>query len=101
MVILYITAPTKYEAKKISQALLKKHLVACTNCIDGVESQYRWKSKIKSTKEVIIIAKTQKKLVSRVIKEIKKIHSYEIPCVVGMTVKYGNTDFLNWVKSEL
>lgn len=100
MVLLYITASSKYEAKKISLSLLKKRLVACTNLIQGMESQYWWKNKIQSSKEVILIAKTQKKIVNKVVNEIKKIHSYNVPCVVTLPIKGGNKDFLKWLKKE-
>ena len=28
---------------------------------------------------------------------VKKLHSYEVPCVIFFDIKNGNTDFLKWI----
>ncbi len=30
-------------------------------------------------------------------KKVKKIHSYEIPCIIFFDVKNGNNKFLKWI----
>ena len=58
--VLFITASSPAEAKKISDALLKERLVACVSALPGVASRYWWKGKIESGKEILLIAKTAK-----------------------------------------
>ena len=98
--LIYITAQNYSEAKKISTLLIKERYVACVNIIKSVDSIYRWKGKIINTKESVIIAKTDKKTISKLIKKIKLIHSYDCPCIVAVPIVNGNNDFLKWVKSE-
>ena len=87
----------KSEAYKIATFLVKNKLVACANIINNVDSVFTWKDKVKKTKEIMIVGKTMNKNVQKIIKNVKKLHSYEIPCVIFFDIKNGNTDFLKWI----
>ena len=93
----YITCPKKKEANKIARLLVKKKLVACTNIINNVDSVFTWKDKVLKTKEILIVGKTMNKNVQKIIKEVKKLHSHDVPCVIFFDIKNGNTDFLKWI----
>tara|TARA_Y100001970_G_C14184915_1_gene832009 strand:+ start:53 stop:367 length:315 start_codon:yes stop_codon:yes gene_type:complete len=93
----YITCPKKKEAHKIAEFLVKSKLVACANIINNVESIFTWKKKISKSREVLVVGKTMNKNVQKIIKTVKKIHSYEVPCVIFFDIKNGNTDFLKWI----
>ena len=98
MALMYISCKDKKEAGKISRHLLKKRLVACSNMFP-IESLYWWKGRIANSKEYAILAKVLKKNVKSIRKEVKKIHSYEIPCVIDIDAG-ANKDFLDWVRKE-
>ena len=93
----YITCPKKKEANKIAAFLVKNKLVACANIIQNVESIFSWKGKVTKAKEVLIVGKTMNKKVKKIIKSVKKLHSYETPCIIFFDIKNGNTDFLKWI----
>lgn len=93
----YITAPTKTEAKDIVIELLDFGLIACANIISGVESYFIWEDEIAKANEYVIIFKTRAKNEDKVIKIVKKMHSYECPCVVFTSLNHGNPDFLRWI----
>lgn len=99
MVLIYITCKDKKEAKKISRYLLEKRLIACSN-IHPIDSMYWWKDKLVDDKEFVVIAKTKKKHIKLIRKEVKKIHSYDIPCIIDIDVD-ANEDYLGWVKKEV
>ncbi len=99
MIFGYITCKNKKEAKKIGLALMKKRLVACCN-IFPIESIYWWRGKIVKDREVALIVKTQKENFKTIEKEVKKLHSYTIPCILEIPIKKGNLDYLKWVKQE-
>lgn len=98
--IIYITFPTKREAKRISEILLKEKLAACCN-IFPVESIFRWQGKIEKAREFGIFVKTNRNFVEKIIKKVKEIHSYQIPCIISFNVEKGNKEFLNWIDKEL
>ena len=100
-VFFYITAKNKSEAKKIATILVKKKLVACANVFKNIQSFFLWKNKVNNSNEVVIMGKTLQKNQHKVISEVKKIHSYDIPCVVFCKISSGNKEFLNWINKSV
>ena len=98
-IFVYIANPTKREARKIAKFLLKKRLIACAN-IFPIESLYWWKRKIENEKEFVLIAKTTKENFEKVKKEVEKIHSYSIPCIVKIPVS-SDKKYFDWLKGEI
>lgn len=98
--LLYITTKDRKEAKKIGGVLLKKRLTACVNILPKMESMYWWQGKIESAKEALLLVKTRRALVKKTIATVKKLHSYECPCVVAMPIVEGNEDYLRWAEGE-
>jgi len=99
--MIYITAKDKKEARKIGRSLVSQKLVACVNIIDGINSIYWWEEKIQEDNETILIAKTKKDLVNKVIDKVKKLHSYSCPCIVSIPIDEGNPDYLDWISKEV
>jgi len=99
MVFVYITCTDKKEAKKISRHLLEKRLIACSN-IFPLESLYWWKGKIVDKNEYAILCKTVSKKFSAIQKEMKNIHSYDVPCVC-MIQSEENPAFGKWIEGEV
>jgi periplasmic divalent cation tolerance protein len=98
-VVLYVTAPNEEEAKRMARELVEKKLVACVN-IFPITSLYRWKGELQEEKEVAMILKTSAGRVEEVIKELRKIHPYELPCILCLSVSGGLPEFLRWVEEE-
>lgn len=98
--MLYITARDATEARRIAAALVEERLAACANVIDRIHSVYRWKGKVEHGAEALLLAKTRESLVEKAITRVKKLHSYECPCVVSFTIGKGNPDFLKWICDE-
>ena len=95
MTLIYITCKDKEEARKISKALLDKKLIACSNMFP-IESMYWWKGKIEEDNEVVILAKTKDKNYDKIKEEVKKLHSYEVPCILKLGSE-ANIDYDKWV----
>lgn len=100
MILVYVTCKDAEEARKISKALLEKRLVACANFFP-VSSMYFWKGSVKDDSEYGLVLKTVKRKFKEVEKEIKKVHSYECPCIVSLNVDNASKDFLGFVKKEI
>lgn len=99
MTLVYITCKNEKEAKKISMHLLKKRLIACAN-IFPIKSLYWWNNKIVNDNENAIIAKTKNKRFERVAAEVRKIHSYAIPCILKIDA-ISNKEYERWVNKEV
>ena len=99
MTLAYIICKDSVEAEKISMRLLKKRLIACVN-IFPIRSMYRWKKKIVTEAENIIIATTNEKKFAKVVSEVKKIHSYKIPCILKLN-SIANKDYDKWAEKQM
>jgi len=97
--LIYITTPTQKETKRIAKTLLREKLAACCN-IFPIESIYRWQGKIKDEREFGIFVKTNSKLVEKVIKKVKELHSFETPCIISFGIEKGYKKFLKWIDKE-
>jgi periplasmic divalent cation tolerance protein len=96
---IYITAKDESEARKIAQALVSEKLAACVNYFP-IKSVYRWNEKIEEAGETALIAKTRAELVERVIRRVKELHSYQVPCVESWAIENGNPEYLEWIKES-
>jgi periplasmic divalent cation tolerance protein len=97
--IAYITAGSRSEAKKIARTLLEEKLIACANIFD-VESLYWWRGAIEQGAESILVCKTTAGKRRRLMAVVRRIHSYENPCVVFFKITAGSDPFLNWVRDS-
>jgi len=96
---IYVTAKSDNEAKAIARALIEKKLIACANLFP-ITSLYYWDNELQDDAEIAIIMKTRSNLVDSVINELKKIHSYDVPCIVSWPIANGNSEYLAWVEQE-
>ena len=57
MCVVLTTMADRDEARRISEMLLEKDLVACTQEFD-VNSRFRWKGAVQSESEIVMLLKT-------------------------------------------
>lgn len=85
------------EAERIITSLLKKGLIKCANTF-SVKSQYSWDKKIESSEEVASLLKLKQSNWRKAESVIKKLHSYETPCIMKLDVE-ANPEYERWIKS--
>lgn len=100
-IVIFVTASNKKEARRIAQELLKNRLVACANIIEGVESIFWWKGKIDRSNETLLILKSEKKMLNRIINCVKQAHSYEVPEIIALPIIGGHRAYLSWIDESL
>lgn len=98
--LVYMTASDKEEAEKIGRALIESHLAACVNIMDKATSLFWWDGQVQSEEECVFLAKTSRDRLRGLIKEVERLHSYEVPCVVALPILDGNPEFIKWIKME-
>lgn len=100
IVLGYVTAPDYDTAHEIGRYLVEKNLAACIN-IYKISSIYRWHGKIEEDGECVIIIKTARRMVSHIESEIKKIHPYEVPCIIFISTIHVNTEYRDWLLENI
>ena len=96
----YMTVGSFEEAKSIGQILVGQNLAACVNLLENMTSIYKWEEKLEESQEVIMIAKTRKTLMPKLIETVNSLHSYDCPSILELPIQGGNPDFLSWIKSQ-
>ena len=96
----YMTAGSVDQAKSIGQILVGQNLAACVNLLENMTSIYKWEEKLEESKEVIMIAKTRKTLMPKLIETVNSLHSYDCPCILELPIQGANPDFLSWIESQ-
>ena len=99
--MVYMTASSRGEARRIGRSLIDARLAACVNIVDGMNSIYRWEGAIEEAEEVVLIAKTTDDRLLALIEHVRAAHSYECPCIVSLPVENGHQPFLDWVAKEV
>ena len=95
-----MTVGSLEDAKKIGKTLVEQNLVACVNLLENMISIYKWEEQLKEDQEVVIIAKTRKKLMPKLIDTVNSLHSYDCACILELGIQGGNQEFLNWIMAE-
>ena len=98
--IVIITCPLDF-TEIISNALLKKRLAAAINVVPTVESWYWWENSIHSTKEALLLVKTQRSKFLTIEKTVKEVHPYQVPSIVMVPLAAGTNDYFNWISQEV
>lgn len=100
--IVLVTCPSLSLARKIARAVVQKHLAACVNvCRAPVESFYTWKGKVESAREHLLIIKTTAKRLSQLEREMRRLHSYEVPEFIAIPITEGSADYFSWLSESV
>jgi len=98
-VVVLITAGSQEEARRIADLLVSKKKAACVNIVPEADSLFRWKGKIESARESLLLVKTREALLPGIISLVKQIHSYEVPEIIALPIVSGSEDYLRWLDS--
>ena len=98
-IMIMSTFDSMEELEKVSNILLEKRLVSCTQ-VSTIKSTYDWNEKLVTSDEYLLRMKTKKELYSDVEKIILANHSYEVPQIVAYDISMGYTEYLKWIDKE-
>ncbi|MFH0763651.1 MAG: divalent-cation tolerance protein CutA [Candidatus Omnitrophota bacterium] len=99
-IIVLVTCGSKKEAARLADSLLKKRLIACANIVPAVFSKFRWKGRVDSAGEALIIIKTTRERFKAIEREIKRLHSYDAPEIIAIPIIEGSKEYLRWVEDN-
>ena len=81
--------------------LLKFKLVVCVNVVRGVKFRFWWKGAIEECEEALLICKSSMKAFHRLLEEVKKMHSYSVPEIIGVPIIIGNKEYIKWLRENI
>jgi periplasmic divalent cation tolerance protein len=99
--IVLTTTDSLEAAQRVAHSLVEQRLAACVNIIPGIQSIYRWKDKVEQAAEWLLVVKTQKSSLRELEEVIKKLHSYDVPEFIAVSIDSGSSPYLLWLADSL
>jgi periplasmic divalent cation tolerance protein len=97
-IVVLVTCGSAKEARRIARALVEKRLAACGNILEApVRSIYRWKGKVDTAKEYLLLIKTSRGRFAALQAEVKRLHSYDVPEIIALPIAKGSLEYLRWI----
>ena len=94
------TVGDREAAERLGRSLVEERLIACANLLTGVHSIYRWEGAIQSEDEVLMVIKTERAALERLVTRIEELHPYDVPEVVCLPAARVADAYRQWVVSE-
>ena len=100
--VVLITCSSEEEASRIARALVAERLAACVNILEcPVRSIYRWKGRVETAMEHLLIIKTRRARLAALEAAIKRLHSYDTPEVIALPIAAGSRRYLAWLDESV
>jgi len=91
------TFPDTEIARRISNQLVAERFAACANIFPSVESIYRWKEKIESGNETLVLFKVSENRQTPFQDKLRSLHPYDVPEIIFVPTMGGLPEYLQWV----
>lgn len=96
--LVLVTCANPLQAKLIARSVVEKRLAACVNVIRrSIDSYYRWKGKVEKAHEVLLFIKTAETKLAALEREVKRLHSYDVPEFIALPIAAGSKAYLAWL----
>jgi periplasmic divalent cation tolerance protein len=97
--IVLVTCGNLTEGRRIARRVVSNKLAACVNLIlSPAESFYTWKGKLEKAREYLLVMKTTAKRLAELEKEVKRLHSYDVPEFIALPLVGGSREYLGWLQ---
>lgn len=91
------TFPDRDTAQRVSTQLVAERFAACANILPAIESIYRWKEKIETGNETLVLFKLSETCQSAFQEKLQSLHPYEVPEIMFAPIASGLPEYLRWV----
>ena len=100
--VVLVTCASSAQAQRIARGVVEARLAACVNILPGaVHSIYRWKGKVESARERLLLIKTSRKHLAKLQVAVERLHSYEVPEFIALPIVAGSRAYLSWLDESL
>lgn len=97
--MVFVSCPPAH-AQALARGLVKDRLAACVSILTKVTSTYRWKNKLESAKESLLLIKTTSTRFKALKTAVLERHPYELPEVIAVKIARGHKPYLNWINQS-
>lgn len=98
--LVLVTAGSESEAQQIADSLIQARLAACV-ALMPIQSVYRWQGTIHHDGEYQLTIKTDLSLFEKIVDQVNKHHSYELPEIIAVPIAASTADYGQWIREQL
>lgn len=99
--VIFVTCANNKEAERIARALVENKLVACVNILDKIKSIFWWQGKVEEARETLLIIKSKRSKLSKIIKLVRSLHGYDVPEIIALPIIGGYKPYLKWIDASI
>jgi periplasmic divalent cation tolerance protein len=100
--VVLVTCETLTEGRQIARSVVSKRVAACVNVIlSPADSYYTWKGKLERAREYLLVIKTTAKRLPDLEKEVKRLHSYDVPEFIALPIVAGSNKYISWLQASV
>src|SRR5690242_6024805 len=101
-IVVLVSCKSVTQAWRIAKALVKDRLATCGNVVGPrVTSDYRWNAKVEEANEALLILKSTRKKFSALEIEVLKLHSYDNPEIIALSIVMRSALYLSWISESV
>jgi periplasmic divalent cation tolerance protein len=91
------TFGTRDEAERVGEALVEGRLAACGSVVPSIHSFFRWEGRLHREHESLLLLKTTRERSAKLQAELERLHPYENPEILELSVSGGAPAYLAWL----
>ena len=95
--IVLTACPDAASAERIARVLVEEGLAACVNILPPMQSLYRWKGKIETASEQLLVIKSTVAQFPAIRDRVRSLHPYELPEIIAVPIADGLPEYLAWL----
>ena len=100
-IAVFLTASKGEEATRLADLLVGAQLAACVQILPEMESVFRWQGEVTRESEILLIVKTTAEKFGDLEREVRALHSYEVPEIVAVPIVAGSNPYLEWLTGSV
>src|SRR4051812_32340633 len=97
VLVVISTFPDTDTARKIANEIVSEKFAACANIMPVVESIYRWKEKVETASETLVLFKLSADRYQVFEEKLLSLHPYDVPEIISARIDQGSPEYLRWV----
>ena len=95
------TVGADFDARALAHTLVEARLAACVNIIDRIHSVYRWEDRVADDGEQLLLIKTTDVRIDALREELFRLHPYDVPEFVVLSIESTSEAYGAWLMESL
>lgn len=96
----WVAVPGPAVGRRLASRLLAERLCACAQILGPIESRYRWRGKLETAREWLLVVKTRRGCYRALERTVRELHPYDMPEILATEVVVGSAPYLAWLDCE-